>query len=233
MQRREVASGILNAWRYVDELTIGETISDPSPLAVNDEFRNVSLREDAPYVNVYLCGLRLNHYNFLLKDYSYFQFSWAVEEEVRYAYYPNPFIVGRDAQRGKVARWHELLEADLITFEEYLSIVRESKPDVRIPVIRYENAPSQYISLSHPCSHLHVGHHPENRWAVRRVLTPVAFALWIAKLYYSNEWDSFWKSENDTRVNKFELALKREKNNCAVVADQLFSKDEIDSFYLA
>ena len=182
-----------------------------------------------------MCGLRLSHYNFLLTDYSYFQFSWSAEGAVRYAYYPNPHIAGQEAVDGIAAirRWNELLEAELITFEEYLALLKDSKPEFRIPLIRYENAPGEYRALQHPCSHFHIGHHGGNRWALNRLLTPTAFTLLLCKLYYSAAWDAHWGEKDGKRFNKFEEQLAVERNKSMQLTDQHFNQDEVKSFYFA
>ena len=98
-----------------------------------------------------MCGLRLSHYNFLLSDYSFFQFSWSVVDNVRYAYYPNPFIpYGEQDGISRLKRLRELLQAEMITYEEYLSILRDAKADPRAPLFRYENAPDQICEVGNP-----------------------------------------------------------------------------------
>ncbi len=175
MERHDVQNGIIRAWRTIEALELGETISTPVPLQVNEEFRNIVLDGSRGYLEIFMAGLKLSHYNFLLVDYSFFQFSWSSPNHVRYAYYPNPFA-SSDVDNGaaQIKRWQELVSAGLITHEEYLSILRDAKADFRIPLFRYENAPDQHRGLMHPCSHFHIGLHSENRWPLNRVLTPPA-----------------------------------------------------------
>src|SRR5208282_3394242 len=80
----KIQKGIFRSWKAVDELGMGETFASPAPLGVVDEFRKLILSDDADYIAVYLTGLRLSHYNFLLTDYSYFQFSYSNIDCVRY-----------------------------------------------------------------------------------------------------------------------------------------------------
>lgn len=128
-----------------------------------------------------MAGLSLSHYNILLTDYSYFQFSWDRENYVRYAYYPNPFISGKDNELESFRRLQELVESGLLQHEEYLTILSERSAMSGIPMLRYENAPDQRKKFAHPCSHFHIGFHSENRWPVRRILTPYAFHYWYSK----------------------------------------------------
>ena len=138
----------------------------------------------------------------------------------------------REIQSAK--EWIEQLNEGEIELEDYLSLLQEFKPDVRVPLIRYENAPGEYVTLQHPCSHFHVDHHSDNRWAANRSLTPPAFTLLICKLYYSASWSMHWTHRpNGERFNKFEELLAKEKEKSPVLADQYFSKIETNSFHFA
>jgi hypothetical protein len=197
MDRHDVQHGIMRARDAVESLGLGETISNPSPLEVNEEFRNVILDGASTYFDMFMCGLKLSHYNFLLSDYSYFQFSWSERNHVRYAYYPNPFMPqGEEGAASQIKRLQELLQAEMITYEEYLSILRDAKADPRAPMLRYENAPDQHKGLMHPCSHFHIGSNADGRWAINRVLTPVAFTLLIFKHFYTWAWHEIGTDES-------------------------------------
>ena len=232
MDRRDVQNGIMRAWSAVEYLALGETISNPSPLSVNEEFRNVILDGRSTYFDIFMCGLRLSHYNFLLSDYSFFQFSWSVVDNVRYAYYPNPFIpYGEQDGISRLKRLRELLQAEMITYEEYLSILRDAKADPRAPLFRYENAPDQHKGLTHPCSHFHIGNSPEGRWAINRVLTPLAFTLLIFKYFYTGAWSEIGADEAAEYGNALEAQLISEKANCRIIGDALFLPEEGRSFF--
>jgi hypothetical protein len=130
-------------------------------------------------------------------------------------------------------RRRKLVEQGAITYEDYLSLLRDADAELRVPLIRYENAPSQYKGLKHPCSHLHIGHHGDNRWPVNRVLTPLAFTLWILKQYYGSEWQTFGDNEQDEFGNIFESRLITEKMECRPVMPPHFSEAEGRSFFIA
>ena len=153
MNRSEVQKGILKSWNVITKLNLAETISNPAPLPINEEFRDVILSSESDYLTIYTTGLTLSHYNFLLSDYSFFQFGWSSRDHVRYAFYPNPFIKkGNDNGLFDLRERHEQVIGELITHEEYLDLLRDLAPEVRIPIIRYKNAPNQYKELHHPCS---------------------------------------------------------------------------------
>ena len=231
MQSSDVRSGIQRSWEIVNALDLGETFSNPLPLAVDEQFRDIVL-SDATYIEVYLAGLSRSHYNFLLVDYSYFQFSWEKLDHIRYAYYPNPFLGPAEASISEFKRRRELVESGLITHEEYFALLRDSPAQFRIPAFRYENSPDQRQELRHPCSHMHIGHHGEDRWALNRVLTPFAFTLLVLKHYYSPSWREMGDDPADPYGNSFEARLAQEKSaKCALVPAALFSPKEATSFF--
>jgi hypothetical protein len=229
MERHEVQNGIYRSWEIVDSMDLGETISNGAPLGVNEDFRNLILSSETSYLSIYLAGLNLSHYNFLLIDYSYFQFSWSSPDNLRYAYYPNPF----EGTATDFKRRRELVESGLITQDEYLSILRDAGLDPRAPLLRYEHAPSQYEALHHPCSHFHIGHHADNRWALNRLLTPLAFTLLILKQYYGSEWREIGYDEGNECSNVFETKLIEEKTRCRQIENTLFSALETRSFFFS
>ena len=87
--------------------------------------------------------------------------------------------------------------------------------------------------LRHPCSHFHLGHHSENRWAINRVLTPLAFTLLVLKQYYSEEWEVLGDNAQVEFGNIFEGELIQERTNCRAIGDDLFTANEGRSFHLA
>jgi hypothetical protein len=229
MDRREIRNSIFRAWQFVDEIKLGETFSDGAPLNVHVEFRDLVLRSNSDYVTIYLAGLNFAHYNFVLSDFSFFQFSWSSNESLRHAYYANPFASKiEDLKRRK-----ELIEAGMMTEEENLAILREEGIDPRAPLIRYEYAPEQYRPLLHPSSHFHIGHHDDNRWALNRVVSPFVFTLLIVKHYYGPVWKEAGYDEGDSNGNKYETRLIDAKMECRLIGDDLFSAAEARSFFFS
>lgn len=234
MQKHDVQRGILSGWKYVEALELGGTISSAWPLEVNEEFRKLALSETTSYLSLFLCGLRLSHYNFQLFDYSYFQFGCTPPDDVRYAYYPNPYFSAKpNTAVATLKELTEMLRAEELTSEDYLTLLSEMRPDVRIPPIRYENAPSQYKVLEHPASHFHIGHHANNRWPLDRVLTPAAFILLILKRYYGDTWSEFWTNKDGNRRHVYEEALIKERRESVALAPEQFADVERRSFYFS
>src|SRR5271167_3266702 len=95
MDARSVQRSISKSWTAVDQMGLGRSFANPTSLRVMEAFRDISLAKDARYEEIYRRGMELVHYNFMLADYSYFQFSWFGNDNVRYVYYPNPFAKER------------------------------------------------------------------------------------------------------------------------------------------
>ncbi|MDR6387560.1 DUF2290 domain-containing protein [Paraburkholderia phenoliruptrix] len=233
MDRSDVVRGINRTWETAERLDIAETFGNAGPLPVKDEFRDLLFSADTLYVDAYLAGLSMSHYNVLLSDYSYFQFSWEREGYVRYAFYPNPFISGKEEELANFKRLRELVVADMITHEEYLALIADGSVSSGVPMFRYENAPDQRKPFRHPCSHFHIGFHSENRWPLRRVLTPLAFSLMVFKAYYGLPWKAKGDDEQKDVSNVFERMLIEEKANCRLVSIDLFDEIEERTFFFA
>ena len=231
MNREDVRSGIYQVWRVAQDLGVAEIYSNPSPLPVNAEFRDLILSNSSNYIDVYNKGLGLSHYNILLSDYAFFQFSIEGDNNVRYAFYPNPYSSNSNEYNNWFRSRHEMVEAGFLTHEEFLSLLSDKTGVGNVPLLRYENAPAQRKKLHHPCSHFHIGFHSENRWPVRRVLTPTAFALLVFKFYYGTHWRTVGDDEHVNIENSFDRTLISEKTRCYLVSDELFDPEEERAFF--
>lgn len=233
MNSAAVHSGITRSWNLTEAFALQNNFANAWPLSVDPEFRDLVLSGDADYTTIYLKGLSKSHYNFSLLDYSYFQFSCFGEDNVRYAYYPNPFLAGGVDSVDEFKQLQDLVEADLIGYEDYLALLRERPYQGRVPLIRYENAPHQYKELCHPCSHFHIGLHGEDRWPLNRLLTPYAFTLLILKHYYGEHWRKHGDDEVNEFLNSFDEKLALEKSNCTPISASFFSAKESRSFFFS
>src|SRR5579862_3995665 len=143
MDARSVQRSIIKSWKVVDQMELGRAFANPTSLAVVDAFRDISLAKDARYEEIYRTGIELAHYNFMLTDYSYFQFSWFGKDNVRYAYYPNPFAKERSTLTDH-QHLRELEGAGWLTHEECLAVISDHHVANRDPMIRYEHAEDEY-----------------------------------------------------------------------------------------
>lgn len=230
MNRDDVVRGIMKTWDTADDLGLAQIFGTSGVLGVNEDFRDLIFSDSSSYDAIYMKGLELSHYNILLSDFSYFQFSWEGRDLVRYAYYPNPFIASAEDVRYMKEK-EELLAAQLISHEDFLLLLKSKGSVSGVPMLRYENAPAQRSPFYHPCSHMHIGFHSENRWAVNRVLTLYAFSLLVFKHYYGGCWRSFGDNAEIEYKNDLERMLVDEKANCFVVDEALFEEVERRSFY--
>lgn len=233
MDRASLEKSIATAWASVQLLDLGETFSNGGSLEVASEFRDLILDPNSPYEDIFLHGLRQSHYNFLLSDHSYFQFTWNNLNDVRYAYYPNPYLGSDAALLLSYKKKLELLQCDMITYEEFLQLLGEAKGNGRKPVIRYENAPRQYKEAVHPCSHLHIGLHGDDRWAVRRLLSPSAFTLLILKNYYGDQWRLSEKLEGNEHFTQLDEQLVLARGQSRLIEDDFFSAREGSLFHFS
>ena len=152
------------------------------------------------------------------------------KENVRYAFYPNPFAKELSSHNSH-ERISELLQAGLLTHEEYLTIISDHHVANRDPLIRYEHAELEYRAFYHPCAHLHIGHPPRGRWCVTRPLTPFAFTLLILKHQYPQEWRSSGHDATDTTTgNAFETRLLNERSALSEIAPAFLSETERRTF---
>jgi hypothetical protein len=233
MNRSQVQRGIIKTWETAESLGIAESFSQSTPLPIHNEFRDLILSGHASYRDVYTSALSWSYYNVLLNDYSFFQFSLDRDSYVRYAYYPNPFLSGTPQDLAAFKQRRELVEAGMLTHEDFLRLISDSSHFSGVPMLRYENAPDQRVRFHHPCSHLHIGFHAENRWPLRRTLTPYAFSLLIYKNYYGSHWRTFDDEVNDDIRNSLDRELISEKSLCALVREDLFDPIEERSFFFS
>ena len=81
---------------------------------------------------------------------------------------------------------------------------------------------------------MHIGTYGEDRWVWKRKLTPYAFSLHIAKLYFSEDWEAITEDHpQQQRTNAFDDAYFAERLACAEVDDAYFTKHENGQFFVA
>ncbi|WCA61660.1 DUF2290 domain-containing protein [Agrobacterium tumefaciens] len=156
----------------------------------SEDFNKISLTSQ-DYTTVYEKGLSLSHYNFLLKDLAFFQFSHSSEGEWALAYYPNPRVSGSPDAFAEFNELKDAVEREDINDEEFSYLVSSLQIGNYIPRVRFEYSESQYKRVRHPGAHFHIGMSGEDRWASSRKLSPRTFGMLIAKHYYPNLW---WKN---------------------------------------
>lgn len=221
---------IAKVYEFFTELGIGRNFRNPHSLPVNQDFNTLALDTSVLYEDVFVCALRLGHFNIQLKDFSIFQFS-KVGDEVRLCFYPAPFGPQEFFTMQKVT---DSLDAGAIDFETYCFFLEGVKFNSRRPLIRYEYSTKQYERGVHPASHFHLGTYGEDRWVCERILSPMAFALLIGRLYFLPDWEAVTQQiAEDQRSNEFDDRYFKEKIECAVSDVQHFSEFERGQFHFA
>ena len=210
----------------LDEVTVNN-----SGLKANSEFNNVALAPEANYESTYRCALRLNHFNVLLKDYALFQFSWDSEASWRLAYYPNPWISGVASALNKLSDLKEKLEEGSISSEGFMELLATDFPlRQAIPMFRYEYSERQYIPVTHPAGHFHIGAFGQDRWAWSRKLSPKSFTMIMVRMYYPDVWLGNSSFHAEDVVDCWEVELRKSLKSDGVSAE--FNVDEAASIHL-
>lgn len=233
MNSNDIVTGIRKVWQFSQALNLGEIYSNPAPLVPTDAFVEVAMDPYSSYESLYLCGLQNGDYNIQLSDFSYFQFGLSREDHVRFAYYPNPFLGSSPEVVAEVNELREYVQEGLVTVEEFLHRVAEIRNSQHAPLLRYENAPDDYVKFVHPCSHFHFGHHNENRWQLQRVLSPLAFALIVFQQFHSAGWRGAPDLTLFGATQLPRMFLASEKFNCRILPDDLLSAEEKSLFSFA
>lgn len=194
-------------------------------------FKRVVRADPPQYATIFRTGLQERDYNVLLKDFSYLQFYREGSQRnylgLRYAFYPNPFLfmpfeefalnLGEDGEAVDVQ-------------ELYMQFLSEQRPVRTVPVIRFESAPKAHEPLKHPTAHFHLGLSSDGRWPANKILTPLAFALLIVKLYYRSAWE---EHAGDNSSNPFEERYNRARAACEVLEEDLFTAEERMQFHFS
>ena len=185
----------------------------PYSLSPNSKFNAIALDAESAYEDIYFCGLRENQLNFILNDMTFFQFSRDSEKETRYAFYPSPFS---QKSISLMENYVSDRDAGYIDDEEFSQALESLPRNSRRPALRYEYSDSQYKKVKHPLSHLHIGIYGEDRWSFERFLTPYAFGLQVAKMYFGSDWECLTDGEHGNRNNELDDILISEKAKCAM-----------------
>ena len=215
MNRKEFDASIRGAFNILLEIKLSSWDRQLSlkNLDPPDAFRKVAFAGDVDYETVFKAGLRYRAYNFLLEDYSYFQFwhdSKRQPRKLRYAYCPNPYVF-HALEELKLDG--EGLDCELGIDDRYQQALEESPLTIGRPPIRYDLSLDNHEENTHPVSHFTIGGHVENRWPIARILTPRLFVLFVCKHYYSEKWYALAGGALSVNgfTNKLDQALADEK----------------------
>ena len=232
MNRADLVPHIRKSWMYAKALGIDELFVGPTALDASDSFKALAIEPGASYEELYLAGLREVQYNVLLKDFSFFQFGTGSVDGVRFAYYPNPFLGAAPDAVAELKEMQEYVAEGVIDVDEFLHRASEIRRPQHPPLVRYEYSKHQYVEATHPCSHMHLGFHGENRWPVRRYLTAHAFALLIFRLFYQDFWIRAGLIKSGDREMTMDEILHETREECRTLYADEFSDVEARRFHL-
>lgn len=193
-----------------------------------EEFRRVAYSSEITYQEVYKTGLRYRAYNFVLSEYSYFQFWHDSRNDprvLRYAYYPNPFDI---TLAQKVGSERGVRYGNLDIEDIYQQALEDSPLIIGKPPIRYDLDFDGHREAMHPSAHLTVGAFVNNRWPVSRVLTPRLFVLFVCKNYYPDQWTlmNIKGKSKGGYTNSLDQALADEKSASRPIGHSKFTAKE-------
>lgn len=191
MDVRDFIREITAAWNLVQRCGIGKSFINSQSLGVNAQFNAVALDSERSYEEVYRAGLSLSHYNFMLIDYAFFQFSHQGNDSWRLVYYPNPAISGVRSALRELEAIEQAEQSGALTESEADELIASLPTRSDIPVVRFDLAPQQYKEALHPAAHFHIGHHADNRWPCANKIGPRAFSALLIRTYYSEYWERF------------------------------------------
>lgn len=218
LTKKHIILKIKESTNLLDTLGLLQAFINDSLLGVNKNFNKVALDGSSTYEKIYLKGLEENHYNFILSDYSYFQFNFIENDEVphtdkpaaRYAFYPNPFA-NMNEEFMKITNWYNDNE---ISFEEYTQAISEYQSINHVPAVRYDLSFRQYRRLHHPVAHFHFGIAENTRIATDKIFSPYLFVMLIIKMYYADYWNIISDDENEFELDQ--LMVKEKKSSTTV-----------------
>jgi hypothetical protein len=232
MNAREFARSMRAAADFVERIGLLEVASNLTSLEPSAEFFQAAVSGDYSYRELYQIGLHNLDYNILLCDLSYLQFHYSTASApfgVRYAFYPNPF----DFTPFEEFVSEFGLDGAPNAYEDYLSFLADERESTKIPTVRYDLAFRDYHELVHPTAHFHLGLHTDNRWPVKRVLSPYVFTLLITKMFFGQKWRERGKSRDETELNTFDVELSRERDRCQPLSVDFFSEREERQFHFS
>jgi hypothetical protein len=235
MNESEFRQSIVSAFNQMKDLQLTDWGMFPNQrqLKRNDEFLSVALDSNSRYEDVYRNGIGLLHYNFILNDHSYFQFNMSQGgKKFRFAFYANPYELSgsfAEVSRSLIESGESPMLGDL-----YDQLIDEAELRQLIPPVRYDYDPNSYTETKHPAGHLHIGIYQGSRLAVRRILDPLTFTLFIAKHFYSTDWSDhdLQKKNENGYINLFDNKLADAKRTCSLVDNVFFSQIDEALLYL-
>lgn len=228
MTTNQICASIKKSSSFLHDIGLLNSFVNAHTLDVNDTFMKISFNPESKYEEIYLTGLEQQNYNFILNDYSYFQFNFREQEErkkgliqpyARYAFYPNPFEVNEEG----LESIYGMYKNEEIDFEEYSQAISEYKPLLKRVPIRYDLSFRQFKKIYHPSSHFHFALSENSRFASNKLFSPMVFTMMIANTYYLDKWMSHNENKSDFHLDKI---FKKEISSCENISTYNTKEDD-------
>lgn len=214
---------IRHAIKFLNDIDFLMQAGTANSLTASSELKKTT-RCAENYKKIYDAGIKLQEFNILMNDHSYFQFSMMCENEIRLAYYPNPYNYAEF--KNQIAIIDSFLNEGY-PYDEISQLISEDIYSYDIPYIRLDISRQQYCPYFHPFAHFHIGFYSENRWPVKRLLSPFAFVLFILNHYYVTLCKDL--------INKKDIDIltlyQDEVDKCPILIEEFFQPDEQKRLY--
>lgn len=163
-------------------------------------------------------------FHVVLEDLAYFTFS-EVDGKSSYGYYPCPLDVQSLSDYLR-ERDIELTQKNrLAAAEKYELSVQTANLRESITPIRYDLDTGAYRTCTHPATHIHIGLDNQIRIATRRLMTPLAFVLFIFRQVYPDNWHNLLQYSTELG-----LARRIRGDLSEVGAEHWTADDELQSY---
>lgn len=193
----------------------------------SSQFVQVFQKED--YILTYKTAMEQKDYDFVLKDDSFFQFTYSNDKyrNLRFAYYENPYnyYSYSDFLNFELELSYE--ECGDIFLADYEQYVSEAKMKNTVIPFRYDfdGDVKKYKELIHTGSHIHIGHNNEIRFPTKKLLTPLGFSIFVLRNKYPLEYENALK-DVDLRCK-----ILKEKESFKECDDVLFNDNDETQLY--
>ena len=172
--------GLLRKTNYMN-------IKEGSYIKFSEEFRKAAQKQN--YNIAYIKGMESDDYDYLLKDGSFFQFSYDINEKdftIRLAYYPSINDISYDDFLGEYME-SGIEECGSIFMDDYQQFIAERESRSVSP-IRYDYNSEIYKEFIHSASHLHFGNEEDIRVPLDKILLPSGFIKIVLQYFYYDLW---------------------------------------------
>lgn len=193
----------------------------------SSQFVQVFQKND--YILTYKTAMEQKDYDFVLKDDSFFQFTYSNDKfkNLRFAYYENPYNYASytDFLNFELeSSYEECGDLFLADYEQYVS---EAKIKNAIVPLRYDfdGDSKRYKELIHTGSHIHMGHNNEIRLPTKQLLTPLGFSIFVLRNKYPLEY------KNALENTELRYKILKEKESFKESDDALFNDNDKTQLY--